>query len=246
MNNPCSAPRDDLQALFVSSRRSFAEVKLNEALERYPREEVIRQITAQAGPVVDEINRATELFARRTENVEFVTALGLSDFYFGPDTPTTISFEMRREYTGSPITTYEELIDNIESATHIDCVVTDGNQLLSFQIKRYPQAYLEHTNDAFMRWLTQDVLPHYPNMAGMTLVILLQPNTPPEQSAFNFQELSASLTHIGDDITFDGIALSYTDFGNGRQLAVLHKLYPEHRRTVAPLDWMLQRFRGEV
>ena len=75
---------------------------------------------------MDEINHATESFARRTENVEFVTALGLSDFYFGPDTPTTISFEMRREFTGGPIATYEELIDNIESSTHIDCAVSDG------------------------------------------------------------------------------------------------------------------------
>lgn len=246
MNNPYSASRDDLHSLFVASRRSFAETKLNEALQQYPHEEVSKQISAQTGPIVDEINRATESFARRTENVEFVTALGLSDFYFGPDTPTTISFEMRREFTGGPIATYEELIDNIESSTHIDCAVSDGARTLSFQIKRYPQAYLEHTNEAIINWLTQEVLPHYPNMEGMTLIILLQPNTPPTQSAFNFQELSVALTHIENTITFDEIALSYTDFSNGNQLAVLHKLYPEHRRVVAPLDWMLQRFRGEV
>lgn len=209
-------------------------------------DEIRQQVAAQAGPIVEDMNRATEAFARRTENVEFVTALGLSDFYFGPDTETTISFEMRRDFRPRSDATYEEITQNIESATHVDCAVTDGTRSLNFQIKRYPQAYLEHSNDAFLSWLDEDVIAGYGEMNGTILIVLLQPTQPPGPTAFRFTPLSEAIAARADNITFDEIALSYTDIARGRQLAVLHRMYPVHRRTVAPLEWMMMRFRGQA
>lgn len=246
MNNPYSASRDEMRALFVASRKAFAESALNAAYQKYPLADVQAQVAASFGPIVDEINKETNRFARETENVEFVTALGLSDFYFGPDVQTQVSFEMRRDFQRDVTLSYESLIAGIESATHIDCAIAANGQSLAFQIKRYPQAHLDHTNEALLSYLDNDVFPHYPNMQGTILVILLQPNSPPAPTAFRFPELSAALLDGSRTITFDEVALSYTDIVNGSPFAVLHKLYPLDSRQEISLDIMLKRFRGEV
>lgn len=246
MNNPFPASRDEMNQLFVESRKKFAKDFLEELKTRYSYEEVVSQTTAQAGPVVDELNRALDGFARDTDNVEFATALGLSDFYFGPDAKTTISFEMNRNFKASGAMTYEELIAGMEKNTHIDCAIAGDGKSLNFQIKRYPQAHLEHTNEAFLAGLDVKVFEYYANMGGTILVVVLQQNSPPTQTAFRFTELSEELQARKAKITFDEVVLLYTDYSNGKKLAVLHKLYPEHKRIVAPMEWMLKRFRGEL
>ena len=195
---------------------------------------------------MDEINEATKAFALRTENVEFASALGLSNFYFGFDIETEVSFEMRRNFVRPDPVTYEDIVSNINSGTHIDCAVGRDGQTLDFQVKRYPQTRLAHTNEALLAWLDAEVFARYADMNGTILVILLQPNTPPAQTALRFPDLSAALLAKQSAISFDEVAVSYTDFGNGRQTATLHKLYPREERIDFPLGQVIRRFRGEI
>lgn len=235
-----------MHRLFAGSRMRFAQNALAEAYARYPRADVDAQIRAQAGPVVDEINRMTAVFAGKTENYEYVSALGLSNFYFGFDIETEISFEMRRNFVCPNPVTYEDVVSNIDSATYIDCAISEGRRTLNFQIKRYPQVRLLHTNGAFLAWLDTEVFAHYAPMNGTILVVLLQPNTPPAQTALRFSELSAALLVKQSPISFDEVAVSYTDYNNGHQTAALHKLYPREERIDFPLEQVLMRFRGEI
>ncbi len=246
MENPFSAPRHEMLRLFLESRIRTTQELLRDAIAANSYDEVKRQVMSKTGPIVDEMMKTPEAFARRTENVEFVTALGLSDFYFGPRAETSISFEMKRGFRPGENLTYEEILNNIESATHIDCAITEGGKTLTFQIKRYPQAYLEHTNDAFLKWLDEEIIEGYGNMNGTILVVILQPNTPPAPTAFRFRQLGESITSRARNITFDEIALTYTDFANNQQLAVLNRLFPKYERTATPLEWVMRRFRGQA
>ena len=245
MNNPYTASRDEMNALFVMAKKVQAVQTLVDLSQRYSREEIERQLTAQAGPVFDEVTASSVAFADRTENVEFVTALGLSDFYYGADTQTNISFEMRRNFNGV-VATYDNLVQNIESATHIDAAITHAGSTRHFQIKRYSQERLDHTNDALLNYLDTNVIPHYGDMRGTTLIVLLQPDPAYRQTAFRFPELATALQERSAQITFDEVALFYSDASKGAETTVLHRLYPDYEILSIPTEQMLKRFRGEV
>ncbi len=245
MENPYTASRDEMHRLLVISKKAQAVAKLAELSQRYPREEIERQFASQTGPITEEINASSEAFARKTENVEFVTALGLSDFYFGSEVQTDVSFEMRRNFDGGSVKTYEDLIQNIANDTHIDCAINGKGQDLIFQIKRYPQKYLEHTNESILDYLGTEVFPHYPKMDSI-LVVLLQPDPPYTKTNFRFPELATALNERSELIPFNEVAFTYTDASNGIMTSVLNKLYPNPEISTIPTEQMLKRFRGEA
>lgn len=244
--NPYTDTTANIRKLLIESRKQYAASVFAEAVKQYGRQEAERQIMAQSGPIVDKINEVAESLAKKTENVELITGLGLADLYFGPDSKTSISFEMKPGFAGGKLSTYADLIANIATSTHIDCSISDGKQNYDFQIKRYPQAYLEHTNEAFLKWL-EEVLQGYSEMSGTTLVIILQPNIPPTQKTlFDFPRLSSELSARSNSITFDGIALTYTDSRRDGEYSVLHRIYPKNEKAFMSLPMMLKRFRGEI
>ena len=242
MDNPFRTSRENLQALFSEPIRRFTTENFYRLLETYTRTEIEQQIASGAGPVIDQIAAHTATLAANTSNVEIMTALSLSDFYW-PHSDTEISFELRRGVAPASVTSYEQLIASLENNTHIDCQISADNVTRSFQIKRYPLLRLGNTNEEFLRWLDEDVIRRYGNMTGTILVVILQPDGTPEQALLNPSELATSLVAMAEQITFDEVVLTYNDQG---QHFVLHKLYPEHRRILIPLDWGLRRFRGEV
>jgi hypothetical protein len=242
MDNPFRTSRQNLQVLFSEPIRRFTAENFDRLLETYTRSEIERQIASGIGPIIDQVGAHTAVQAANNSNVEIMTALSLSDFYW-PHSETEIAFELRRNVVPASITSYERLIAGIENNTHIDCQITADNVARSFQIKRYPFSRLGNTNASFLRWLNESVIQRYGNMAGTILVVILQPDGTPEQTPLNPGELATSLAGMTDQITFDEVALTYNDRG---QYFVLHKLYPEHRRLLVPLDLGLRRLRGEA
>lgn len=242
MENPFCSSRERVLRLFLASRRSFARNLFLKFLKKCGRKEIAKQLNNEAGEIVDAINSESNVSARKTENVEVMTALQLSDFYF-PHNETEICFAMRRNIDINRVQSYEDLVSGFENATHVDCSIRSADKHLSFQIKRYPQEYLLHTNEAFLDWFRNDVISHYGNMKGTILSIILQPNVF-EETALHFSSLASSLEEMKDIITFDEVVLIYND--HKKQLLALHEIFPEHKRKVIPLDWALKRFRGEV
>ena len=242
MNNPFRTTRASLQALVANSARQFARENLRRALENYTREEIAEQLDTQDGPVVDVIRERSSNLAANTSHVEIITALGLSDFYW-PHSATEIAFELRAGVYPNTITTCEALVASFENNTHVDCQIWGDNIDRSFQIKRYPLGRLGETNEAFLQWFEEAVIQHYGDMTGTFLAIILQPSGELRQVPLNPAELANSINTIADRVTFDEVVLTYNDRG---QYFALHKLYPEHKRILVPLDWGLRRFRGEV
>lgn len=242
MNNPFRTTRANLQGLVADSARQFAQENLQRALENYTRAEISGQLDAQEGPVVDAIRERSSRLAANTSHVEIVTALGLSDFYW-PHSETEIAFELRTGVSPNAITTCEDLVASFENNTHVDCQIWGDGVSRSFQIKRYPLERLGETNEAFLRWFEESVLQHYGDMTGTILAVILQPNGELRQVPLNPAELATSISTMANRVTFDEIVLTYNDRG---QYFALHKLHPEHRRILIPLDWGLRRFRGEI
>ncbi|MDP3725445.1 MAG: hypothetical protein Q8R20_03195 [Nanoarchaeota archaeon] len=241
MENPFCISRKGLRDLLGLSRRNFVRNLFYKCLEKFSREEIEKQLNTQTGELMDAINTESELSVRKTENAEVITALQLSDFYF-PDDETEICFAMRRNVDTNNVKSYEGLVSGFENATHIDCLIKLANKGISFQIKRYPERHLPHTNEAFVDWF-KNVLSHYGNMKGTILSVTLQPAEPFNKNSFNFSELAISLSEMREIITFDEVALVYND---ANEYVVLHKIFPKHKRLLVPLYWALKRFRGEV
>lgn len=210
-------------------------------LEKLNRGEIAKQLNDGAGEVINAVNAESKSFTHRTENVEIIKALQLSDFYF-PNNETEICFAMRRNVDPKNVKSYEDLVLGFENATHIDCLIKSKSKSLAFQIKRYPQEYMAHTNEIFLKWI-EDIFSHYGNMKGTILSVILQPAEPYNKNDFNFSKLAISLSKIQEKITFDEVVLTYND---ANKYVVLHKIFPEHKRLLIPLYWALKRFRGEI
>ncbi len=241
MNNPFRISREGLIALLVDSTRRFSAESYGRLLETFTREEIREQLDGGAGAIFDVIREHNATFAAETSNVEVVVALGLSDFYF-PHSETEIAFELARRVNPATVTTYESLVESFENNTPVDCQITGDGTVLSFQIKRYPLERLGDTNQDFLNWF-RGVIEHYGNMRGTILAILMQPSGAPVQVPFNPALLHDEMLAMRDQITFDEVVLQYNDHG---EHFALHKIFPEHRRLLVPMDWGLRRFRGDV
>jgi len=189
-----------------------------------------------------EIIVGAQLEAKKTENVEILKALGLSDFYW-PHSETEIFFELKKGVSPSSIVSYSDLVNGLEDNTHVDCQITGDGQTRSFQIKRYPQEYLEHSDGAFLQWLTDKVFCSYGDMSGTILVILLQPAVAFTKCPMDFTKLFSNLVDLKGIITFDEIVLSYNEQS---QYMVLHRLYPTHKRLLIPFSLALDRLKGRA
>lgn len=243
MENPFTVSREELQSLVTNDERLFSREQFNTLLRQYSRDEIEEQITNKSGPLMESIKARANAIATNTGKAEVINALSLADFYF-PDSDTTISFELRRGVSQESITTFSELVGAFEVGTYIDCEVMSGEEIRSFQIKAYPQAYIEHANEVFLKWIKEEVFDHYGDMKGVILVVILQPdNSGGRSSNLDLDILANGIDAMVDRITFDEVVLTYNDRG---QYITLCKLYPERKKLSVPLEWALARFRGDV
>lgn len=241
MENYFCAPRVYIRQLWNESKRDFTKELFLKSLEKYKREEIEEQLNNKKGEIIDAINAESKLSSKKTENVEVMNALQLSDFYF-PHEETDICFAMRRGVDIKEIKSYEDLVDSFENDTHVDCKVKAKERELFFQIKRYPQEYLAHSNEAFINWFENKVLLHYAGIKGTYLVIILQPTVPLAPNTLDIQKIADYLKINKDRLIFEEIALIYND----SKYFALHKLFPEHKRILVELEHGLKRMRGDL
>lgn len=242
MNNPFKVSRVRLRDLLIESQRKYVKDIFYNARKSYNTTEISQQLDEQMGEVVDAVQNHSERTVAKTTNAEIITSLQLSDFYW-PHSETEISFELSSGVNPDSIGSYEDLVEAIESDTHIDCQISGKGENRRFQIKTYPAKYLEHTNESFLSWFENKVLKHYGNMIGVSLVIIMQPEAPFDQSSLHIGNLAKSLSSMSERITFDEVALTYNDRG---EYFALCKLYPKAKRLLIPLELGLQRMRGEA
>ena len=241
MKNPFVISRIDLVRLYGESKRQFVNELFFKSLNTFSRDNIAMQLATQSGPIVEAINVETRKSAQKTENVEVLKALQLSDFY-SPHEETEICFELRSDVDPKSIKSYDDLVSSFEDGTHIDCQVRTKTKNLNFQVKRYPADYLKHTNEAFMEWF-EKLTKHYSEMSGTILAVLLQPSEPHGLSEINPSEILKMLISQKEKISFDEIVFTYND---RNKFFTLHRVYPVEKKLGIPLDWGLKRMRGEI
>jgi hypothetical protein len=245
MNNPFSIRHSDLLSLFNDYRSKCILNIIKKFKNLLSEEEILTQIFSKTGPIWEATEFFYKEFGEKTENVEVLSVLTLVHFYFNQNANPILMFEMRNDFRRKSVYTYDELIQNINSYTHIDAKATLNDQKYNFQIKTYPQRYLEHSNGAFVGYLLKVISPEtgYADMRGTILVILIQPKEAYSQTSFDFVKLTEDLHPHSSKISFDEIVLGYTD--GGANTTTLHRIFPDNKRMDIDLDNMLASMRGE-
>lgn len=241
MSNIYTASRADLRKLFVDSRKEKVRENYKRLLKAFSRQELEQQLDKGEGEIVDSVNEIAATSAPNNANVEVFTALGLADFYY-PDTEAEIAFEISDKVDPTSITTYEELTSAFETDTPVDCRVFSGDETLNFQIKRYPHPHLEFAPKAIVSWF-EKVIGHYGDMSDTKLCILLQPSGDYKEGVLDIGKVITGIQALSEKISFNEVMFTYNE---GMQHMVLHKVHPETKRLLVPLDWALARMRGDI
>lgn len=244
MNNPFKISRIDLRNLLNNSRRDFSRKLFIRMKSKYGSDGIAKQLDEKKGELIDEINSNSKKLSLKKENVEIITALSLSDFYF-PRTETEITFELKKGVKPDSISKYNDLVSALEDYTHIDCQIEGEEKKLFFQIKRYPQQYLGDSSNEFLNWFSEDVIGRYGDMEGTILVIIIQPSDKNSiENPTNLGELIDKILGIKDQISFDEVAFIYND--SIEKGFTLLKILPNQKRLVIPLELGLARLRGDA
>lgn len=193
------------------------------------REEMIAQVERERGSFADAIKGEANRFANKTDNVEAMMAIWLTDFYF-PNLNPKICFEMKNDFSPNKATAYDVFLGGIEKNTVIDCSIKGNVRQFNFQIKRYPQEYLPLTNEAVAGYIKKTIAT-YGSMKGIILIILLQPNTETPND-FSFRRAHEDLLAIKDNVTFDEINFI---FNERLQIMRWQQIFPQYGYADRPL-----------
>ena len=230
MNNVFCINKKELKILWSGKQEDRLHKQINKFKDLLTLQEMFRQMEQDSGEFSEATTADTSKFSRVTANVEIGLALELADFYF-PDAYPDICFEMKSGFSGV-ISSYDNLVENIESATHVDCSIKLEGRQFNFQIKRYPQSYCEYTNEAIIEFLGK-TMKGYGDMNGTILIVLLQPE--PDPKAFDkmdFKAIHAGLVAIKEKITFDEIDFI---FNERNQQIFWHQVFPQCGHAKKPL-----------
>ena len=241
MSSIYTASRADLRKLFTDSRKEKVRANYERLLKAFSKQELEQQLDKGEGEIVDSINEMAATAGADNANVEVFTALGLTDFYY-PDTEAEIAFEISDKVDPASITKYEQLTSAFETSTPVDCRVSSGEETLNFQIKRYPYPHLEFTPEAIVSWF-EKVIGHYGDMSDTKLCILLQPSGDYKEGVLDIGKVTTGIQALSEQISFNEVVFTYNE---GMQHMVLHKVHPEAKRLLIPLDWALARMRGDI
>ena len=201
--------------------------------DKFSGQEIIDQIKNDFGEVGTFIKKDTDKLTNKTENTEILMAFDLADFYFGLEKNPDICFDMRNDFKVNSITNYNEFVSQIESYTDIDCTIKDSLRSFDFQIKRFPQKYLEHDNETIIKYLEKEVFPHYTENNRMILAILLQPYPPFSNSDLDFKILNEYLISIKEKINFSEIVFVFNI--NNEKMA-LSRVYPDYVSSTKQME----------
>lgn len=239
MKNPFCISKIKLKKLLEIKTQERLMGQIEKFKSSLSLQEMFSQMENGIGIFDEAMNRDTARFTNKTENVEAFLAIDLSDLYF-PDEEPEICFEMKKGFPSSSEITFDELIAGVECDTHIDCSIKGNQKSFDFQIKRYPQAFLEHTTEGLTKYIKETV-GGYGDMSNTILIILLQPNTE-APSDIDFPKIHQNLQSIKNKISFQEIDLLFND---KNQYIIWHQVFPLSGHYKKPLVLLSDRYKKE-
>lgn len=233
MNNPFCISKNKLYKMFWhdKSRDRFDKL-IKKFSNKYIVEEMLDQVIREDGEVYDYFTQEIKTFTRTTTSEETASSFNLSDFYFGSNVETEICFEMKRSFSKKTISSYDELANNVECDTFIDCAIQLKNKKRIFQIKGYREDYHAHKTADLIKFLDKKLLGGYGNMSGVIGAVLIQP-IPWSNSELDFDEIHKYLNTIKESITFDEIVFIWNEM---QKSMVKYEVYPNNNIVKIPLD----------
>lgn len=244
MQNPFRIKRSKLLSLFNEFRgKSIAKIIRHFGSELSDHE-MSRQIIEKTGPVHEAAEAFYKKFGSNTDNIEIMTSLSLSDFYFDPLSDPELEFEMRRDFKAKAVWSYEELTKNLDKNTYIDACVSLGTERYVFQIKGYDERWFSHTNKEIVKRILEIVDGYGSDMHGTILLLTIQPKAAYARTSLDFNKLTSDLEPHKEKISFDEVLLVYTD--GGTNSTVLQRILPTNTRKDIDLNTMLARMRGDL
>ena len=136
MKNPFCISKDDLIQIFWGQS---TDKKISDILKKFGKQysllKICQQMENRQGEVGEYFSKELERFSKKSTHEEIAHAITLADFYFLKSKPV-ICFEMKRAFKKNQVETFEELLENIENDTEIDCLLKDSHAEFHFQLKQ--------------------------------------------------------------------------------------------------------------
>jgi hypothetical protein len=141
---------------------------------KYSLLEIYQQVKAGRGEAGEYFKEELESFSKKTAHEEIAHAITLADFYF-LDSKPVICFEMKRGFIKKEVENLNEILENLESNTEIDCLIEDGKREFKFQLKQYPEKYKDWSPNKVIKYLNESILPksRYNNESNSDLIVVI-------------------------------------------------------------------------
>ena len=235
MNPFCINKKELIDLFWGGNTQHLVSRMLSNFSKKYSVEEIIEQMADDKSEVGKYLKEETDKFAKKTANDETGNALTLTDLYFPGEYPL-VCFEMKRGFNKKTVQNYEELVENMESNTDIDCMVKNDKFSFKFQLKQYPEKYKKWSVEEVINYLDSKVLTPetYNNDSNKDLIIVI--TIKPEQQS-NFKE-SEDFKKIHDHLMTKDIKLFEIDFLYNRnsEHIVWFQVFPEKGYNKIPWD----------
>lgn len=239
MNNEFCLKKSQLRKLWENKIRENTYGFIEKFAKDFSLEDFVEQMENDVGEVDKHHKQEITEFSRKTKNEEIYLAFELSNFYFGLDKETNICFSMKNNFRKKRVESYDELLENIESGTFIDCLIKYNEAELRFQIKGYKGEYQQFTNDAIFEYLKGKVFSHYGDMSGIILAVILQPHISSKIDV-DFKKVHSDLVLFSEKITFSEIIFVYNE---NNQNIVLRRLFPDIIVSKYPIKFQSKKYR---
>lgn len=234
MHNPFCISKDQLIQIFWGQSTDERLGKLLEKFSsRYSLFEMYQQIRTERGEVGEYFKKELESFSKKTAHEEITHAITLADFYF-PDSNPVICFEMKHDFAKKEVRSLNEIIENIESDTEIDCLIKDNKKEFKFQLKQYPEKYKDWSPNKVIEYLDGSILPEgkYNNDSNsdLNVVIAIKPKLQSE-----FAEVR-DFNKIHEHLISKNVKLREINFIYNRNMEhmVWYQVYPENGHYKIP------------
>ena len=171
--------------------------------------------------------------------MEIHLALSLSAIYdLGPKNEIAICFEMKNGFNGK-ISTFSDIVANIENATHVDYSLICRKTEWCFQIKRYPSAYLKFSENGILAYLKKLFNEKYGEMSDINLIILLQPEQEAATTPINFENIYQSVKPMPRKISYGEVSFIFN--ANMKDMMLI-RVFPGFVKTKMPLEFKSPKY----
>jgi hypothetical protein len=242
MQNVYSRPTSDLRSLWLDKHAKRLFDLYIEYSDQFSTLEMLTQVKERKGIFANAYFQEIRNFTNNTVNVEIGTALTLVDLYFGVDTQTEIGFIFKQSYCNEPITSYDDLIKNIESYTCTDFLLKCGKKGVYVQLKRFRQDARDMTTNSLKKFIFTVSNKYGGNLPNTVLAVLLQPQNY-EPNGLDFKTLSKILIKNSKKLAFPSVVVTFNG-DNIKQYLV--QLYPEFGVRSEKIVWLSEEMQKKV